>query len=130
VTSHDAALTSEAKFSNVSFPDTIVDMQWIDQDIGLLNNEPEPMYVILDGSAKVYHDDPNAALINAWNEWIIPLDKFADQGIDLTGVNSIGIGFGDKDNPQQNGGSGTMFFDDIRLYLPRTVEEPNEIAVE
>lgn len=130
VTSHDAALTCEAKFSNVSFPDTNVDMQWTDQDIGMLSNEPEPMYVILDDSAQVYHDDPNATLINDWTEWIIPLQEFVNQGIDLTGVNSIGIGFGDKDNPQQDGGSGTMYFDDIRLYLPRPVEEPDEIDAE
>jgi len=129
VTSHDAALTCEAKFSNVSFPGTNVDMSWADQDIGMLSNKPEPMYVILDGSAKVYHDDPNAALIDAWTEWVIPLEKFADQGIDLTGVNSIGFGFGDRDNPQQPGGAGTMYFDDIRLYLPRSVEL-EDIAVE
>jgi len=85
--------------------------------------------VILDGSAKVYHDDPNASLIDAWTEWVIPLQKFADQGLDLTGVNSFGIGFGDKDNPQPDGGSGTMYFDDIRLYLSRTAE-PENIAVE
>jgi hypothetical protein len=130
VTSHDADLTCKAVFSNVSFPDTNVDMQWTDQDIGMLSNEPESMYVILDGSAKVYHDNPNASMINAWNEWVIPLQKFADQSIDLTGVNSIGLGLGDKGNPQQPGGNGTMYFDDIRLYLPRSVEEPNEIAVE
>jgi len=129
VTSHEAALTCEAKFSNVSFPGTNVDMQWTDRDIGMLSNEPEPMYVILDGSAAVYHDNPNASLIDAWTEWVIPLQKFADQGIDLTGVNSIGIGLGDKDNPQQPGGSGTMYFDDIRLYLPRSAE-PEKIAVE
>jgi len=129
VTSHDAALTCEAKFSNVSFPDTNVDMQWADQDIGMLSNVPEPMYVIIDDGAKVYHDNTNATLINAWTEWVIPLQKFADQGIDLTGVNSIGIGFGDNDNPQRPGGAGTMYFDDIRLYLPRSVK-PEEIAVE
>jgi hypothetical protein len=95
----------------------------------MLSNEPEPMYVILDGGTKVYHDDPNAALIDAWTEWVIPLEKFSDQGTDLTSVNSIGIGLGDKDNPQQDGGSGNMFFDDILLYLSRTVE-PEEIAVE
>jgi len=129
VTSHDTALTSKAVFSNVSFPGTILDMPWTNQDIGMLSNEPEPMYVILDGNTKVYHDDPNAALIDAWTEWVIPLDKFTDQGTDLTSVNSIGIGFGDKDNPQQDGGSGNMFFDDILLYLSRTVE-PEQIAVE
>ena len=130
VTSHDADLTCEAKFSNVSFPDTTVNEQWTNQDIGMLSNKPEPIYVILDGSAKVYHDDPNAALIDTWTEWIIPLQMFADQGINLTGVNSIGIGFGDKDNPQQNSGAGTMQFDDIRLYLPRPAEQPEDIAVE
>jgi len=129
LTSHDAALTCEAKFSNISFPDTNVDMSWADQDIGMLSNKPEPMYVILDGSAKVYHDDPNAALIDTWTEWVIPLGKFADQGIDLTGVNSIAIGFGDKDNPQQPGGDGTMYFDDIRLYLPREADS-EEIVIE
>ncbi|MFC1794450.1 hypothetical protein ACFL3Q_12780 [Planctomycetota bacterium] len=130
VTSHDAALTCEAKFSNVSFPDTNVDMQWTDQDIGMLSNMPEPMYVILNGSTKIYHDDPNAALIDAWTEWVIPLQEFADQGIDLTGVNSIGIGLGNTDNPQQPGGDGTMYFDNIRLYLTRPTEQSEEIAVE
>ena len=37
-------------------------------------------------------------------------------------VDKIAIGFGDKDNPQQNSGDGTMYFDDIRLYRP----EPDE----
>ncbi|MBN2593725.1 MAG: hypothetical protein JXA81_09480 [Sedimentisphaerales bacterium] len=130
VTSHDAGMTSKAVFSNVSFHDTNVDiLQWTDQDIGMLSNEPESMYVILDGSAKIYYDDPNATLINDWTEWTIPLQNFADRGIDLTSVNSIGIGIGDKDNPQQDGGSGTMYFDDIRLYLPRSVET-KEIVVE
>jgi len=129
VTSHEAALTCEAKFSNVGFPGTNVDMQWTDMDIGMLSNEPESMYVILDNSAKIYHDDPNATLIDAWIEWTIPLQEFADQGIALTSVNSFGIGFGDKENLQQDGGSGTMFFDDIRLYLSRTIE-PEVIAVE
>jgi hypothetical protein len=131
VTSHDAALTCEATFSNVSFPGTNVDiLQWNDQDIGMVSNKPEPMYVILDGNAKVFHDDPNATLIDAWTEWVIPLQEFADQGIDLAGVNSIGIGFGDPDNPQQDPGSGTMYFDDIRLYLPKPAEPPEEIAIE
>jgi hypothetical protein len=35
--------------------------------------------------------------------------------VNLTNVNTIAIGFGDKNNPQL-GGSGVVFFDDIRLY--------------
>jgi hypothetical protein len=37
--------------------------------------------------------------------------------VNLTDVNTIGIGFGDRSNPQA-GGSGKMYFDDIRLYPP------------
>jgi hypothetical protein len=35
--------------------------------------------------------------------------------VDLTNVNSITIGLGDKNNPVA-GGAGMMYFDDIRLY--------------
>jgi hypothetical protein len=37
--------------------------------------------------------------------------------VGLTNVNRIAIGFGDKNNLQA-GGSGWVFFDDIRLYRP------------
>ncbi len=121
LTSHDAALTCEAKFSNVSFPGTNVDMQWTDQDIGMLSNEPEQMYVtVADGSgtaATVYHNDPDSALINTWTQWNIDTKEFGDAGVVLTDVSKLAIGFGGADNPQP-GGSGLVFFDDIRLYLP------------
>ena len=35
----------------------------------------------------------------------------------LTDVDKLSIGFGDKYNPQA-GGSGLVFFDDVRLYRP------------
>jgi len=35
--------------------------------------------------------------------------------VNLTNVNTITIGLGDRANPQP-GGSGIMYFDDIRLY--------------
>jgi len=76
------------------------------------------MYVALNGSAVVYHDNPNAAQIGAWTEWSIDLKQFSDQGANLTNVNTIAIGFGDKNNPQP-GGSGMVLFDDIRLYPSR-----------
>jgi hypothetical protein len=78
-------------------------------------NTAEPMYVVLNGSAAVTHDNPDAAQIASWTEWNIDLQLFADQGVNLSNVNSITIGFGDRDNPQA-GGSGMVFFDDIRLY--------------
>ena len=122
VTSHNVNVTCEAKFSNVSFPDTSVGPQWTDQDIGILSNKAEPMYVTVgDGSgtaAKAYHADPDAAVIGGWTEWNIPLTDFSDRGVVLTDVSKLAIGFGGADNPQP-GGSGLMYFDDIRLYLPR-----------
>jgi hypothetical protein len=118
LTSHDTALTCEAKFSNVTSDGT---GQWVNQDIGMLSNEAEPMYInVGDGSgtaATVYHANPDATLINTWTEWNIPLTDLSNQGVVLTDVSKLAIGFGSVDNPQP-GGSGMMFFDDIRLYRP------------
>jgi len=120
VTAHNTGEVCEAKFSNVSITGT-VSGQWTNQDIGIISNTAEPMYVVLNGSAVVPHDNPNAALITEWTEWNIDLQNFADQGVDLANVETIGIGFGDRNNPQP-GGSGIVYIDDIRLYLPRPVE--------
>ena len=88
-------------------------------------NSVEPMYVAIANSggtpAIVYHDDPNLLLLDTWMRWDISLQDFADQGVDLTNVDTISIGFGDKNNPQ-HGGEGLVFFDDIRLYRPPVLE--------
>ncbi len=81
------------------------------------DNAAETLYVALNGSAVVNHDNPDAAQIETWTEWSIPLQAFADQGVNLANVNTISLGLGNKNNPQA-GGSGTMYFDDIRLYPP------------
>jgi hypothetical protein len=78
------------------------------------DNAAEPMYVVLNGSAVVTHDNPDAAQVDTWTEWTIDLQTF---GVNLANVNTIGLGLGDRNNPQA-GGSGTMYFDDIRLYPP------------
>jgi hypothetical protein len=72
------------------------------------------MFVALNGTAVVYNDDPAAAQVNKWTQWVIDLQEFADQGVALTNVNSITLGFGTKDSPAA-GGSGTVNFDDILL---------------
>jgi len=116
LTSHDAALTCEAKFSNVQTTGTVTG-QWQSQDIGILSNNPESMYVAVANStgmpAVVYHDDPGATQIDTWTEWNIPLTDFT--GVNLRAINKLSIGVSDKNNPQA-GGSGVMYFDDIRLY--------------
>jgi hypothetical protein len=80
-------------------------------------NAAETLYVVLNGSAVVSHDNPDAALITRWTEWTIDLQAFSDQGVNLANVNTIGLGLGERNNPQA-GGSGMVFFDDIRLYRP------------
>jgi hypothetical protein len=72
----------------------------------------------------VVNDDPAAAQADTWTEWVIPLQAFADQGITLTNVDRIAIGLGTKGNMTTPGGSGKMFFDDIRLYRPAPEPEP------
>ena len=84
---------------------------------GIRTNAAEPMYVALNGTAVVFNEDANAAQTTAWVRWDIPLQTFADMGINLTNVSSITIGFGNPNNPVA-GGSGHVFFDDIRLYRP------------
>lgn len=80
------------------------------------DNAAEQMYVALNGNAVVVNDDVNAALATKWIRWDVPLQAFADQGVNLSSVSSISIGFGNKANPVA-GGQGHVFFDDIRLYI-------------
>ena len=123
LTSHNSNATCEAKFSNVTITGN-VSGQWTNQDIGIESNDAEPLYVAVSNSAGtpavVYHDDPAATHIDTWTEWIIPLQAFAGQGVNLADVDNISIGLGNRNDPQP-GGSGKMFFDDIRLYGPRAV---------
>ena len=85
-------------------------------------NAAEPMYVAMtdmSGTAAVeYHDNPGATQAGTWQEWVIPLQMFADQGIDLTDVDKFAIGLGTRGNATVPGGAGKMYFDDIRLYRP------------
>jgi hypothetical protein len=126
LTSHQSNVQAQAVFSNVSTTGNVTGATWTNQDIGIRKNEAEPLYVAIANPggqpAVVYHPDANAALMSDWTEWPVDLREFEDQGVDLADVNSIAIGFGDRDNPQA-GGSGKMYFDDIRLYRPRCVPE-------
>jgi hypothetical protein len=80
---------------------------------GETGNAAEQMYVVLNGNARIDHDDPDAAISTNWTEWNIDLQAFADQGVNLANVNSITLGLSSV-----TGGTGKMYFDDIRLYPP------------
>ncbi|MBL7185610.1 MAG: LamG domain-containing protein [Phycisphaerae bacterium] len=79
---------------------------------GASGNAADRMFVAVNGSAVVYHDDPAATQITGWNEWVIDLQDFA--GVNLANVDTITIAVGTKNGPAA-GGTGTMYFDDIRL---------------
>ena len=77
---------------------------------GSSSNAAEQMYVTLNGSARVDHEESDAAMTTRWTEWNIPLQAFADQGVNLSNVSSITLGLSSV-----TGGSGMMFYDDIQL---------------
>jgi hypothetical protein len=79
---------------------------------GASANAADRLFVALNGTAVVSHDDASATQLRGWNEWVIDLAAF---GVDLTNVSSITIGVGTKNSPAPGGGAGTLYFDDIRL---------------
>ena len=80
---------------------------------GASANTAETLYVALNGNARVDNDNPDAATITSWTAWNIDLTRFAGQGVNLTNVTSITLGLSSV-----TGGTGMMYFDDIRLYPP------------
>ncbi len=123
LTSHNNNATCTAKFSGVKTSGT-VGVQWASQDIGIASNAAEPLYVAISNAggqpAVVVHSDTNAATTTTWTQWVIPLQSLADKGINLKSVDKIAIGLGTRGNMTTPGGSGKMYFDDIRLSRPRT----------
>ena len=74
----------------------------------------EQMYVKLNGSKVTYDGNVNNLTRTAWQEWNIDLRDFT--GVDLGNVTELCIGF---EPSGAVGGSGLMYFDDIRLYPAR-----------
>jgi hypothetical protein len=85
-------------------------------------NAAEPLYAAIANSSGVpaimAYDDPDAVASSGWKQWMVPLQAFADQGINLGNVDTIAIGLGSKAGLVAPGGSGTIYVDDIRLYQP------------
>ncbi|MHC4325533.1 MAG: hypothetical protein ACYSUX_14805, partial [Planctomycetota bacterium] len=126
LTSHDNSTICKAIISDVRISGNVSPL-WASQDIGIPSNDAEPLYVAVSNaagtSAVVVHDDPDAATIDTWTEWVIPLQAFAEKGINLTDVDRIAIGLGTRGNTTAPGGSGRIFIDDIRLYRSREAAE-------
>jgi len=83
---------------------------------GDAENAAEPLYIALNGSAVITNSNANAATVTEWTRWDIPLQEFANKGVNLSNVRTLSVGLGNKTSPKVGGGSGRMFIDDIRLY--------------
>ncbi|MCP4263487.1 MAG: LamG domain-containing protein, partial [Planctomycetes bacterium] len=68
-------------------------------------NAAETMYAMLNGSASVDNENPDAAQASRWTEWNIDLQAFADHGVNLANVTSITLGL-----RSVAGGTGMMYF--------------------
>jgi len=86
---------------------------------GSTTNAAEPLYAAVANSAGapavVAHDDPAKVATGGWKQWLVPLQAFADQGINLGNVDKLVIGLGTKSGAAGPGGTGTLFVDDITL---------------
>lgn len=92
-------------------------------------NNTEQMYVGAEDAGGAYAEvrygqgsageDMNDIKTPDWQQWNIDLQDFNEAGVGLTDVNRLYIGFGNRDNPIP-GGYGTVYFDDIRLYICRS----------
>ena len=86
------------------------------------------MWVALDdgsGPEVVIHPDLNELSEAEWHEWNIELQDFTDLGVVLSSIDSVHIGFGGYAWTGQSkaGGSGTVYFDDVRVWQQRCVSD-------
>jgi hypothetical protein len=127
---------------------------WTDQEVTVLTlwfygwpdndaNDTEQMYVGVKDDAGLYAElrygdnegeDMNDIKIEAWQTWDIPLIYFSDSNfaavandVNLADVNMLAIGFGERKGSQP-GGSGYVWFDDIRLNPPLC--DPERVQLE
>ena len=66
-------------------------------------------------------EDSNDITNDIWYPWRIDLREFQD--IDLSNIESMAIGFYPDPNYPSGGGNDAFYFDDIRLYSSRCLEE-------
>ncbi|MFB0523983.1 MAG: LamG domain-containing protein, partial [Phycisphaerae bacterium] len=74
---------------------------------GAANNVTGQMYVKVNGAKVTYDGDASNLARAGWQVWNIELSSF---GVNLQSVTRLSIGI------DGNGASGTLYFDDIRLY--------------
>jgi len=121
--------TNEAGVTNSEATLTLTETRdWTEEGVGELSlwvrgssaNAADPLYVSVANAAGtpaiMANDDPVIAQKGSWIQWVIPLQAFADQGINLVNVDKIALGLGSKSGMAASGGTGTMYIDDIALF--------------
>jgi len=95
-------------------PSNVIDPMWPMwvQLTDSSNNKAKVLYGKYADEDTTYMNDPN------WHEWLIDLEDFAP--VEINDVNSIAIGVGNED-ATSGVATGTLYFDDIRLYTPQCV---------
>jgi hypothetical protein len=83
---------------------------------GDASNTAAQMYVKVNGTKVAYDGNPGNLALAGWQVWNIDL---ASLGVDLQNVTKLGIGIDGND------ASGTLYFDDIRLYRLAPQQQPN-----
>jgi len=128
VLSHEELQTAEAVFSHVSTTGNVTPSPTVpftqSQDIGIRSNDADRLYVIVeddDGNSElVEHSEPNGTQGYTWRDWNIDLREFSDADVNLAAITKLTLGVGNKAAPA-SAGTGSMYFDDIRLHWPRCV---------
>jgi hypothetical protein len=122
LTSHSAGVLASAEFSDVATTGNVTG-QWAVETVGV--EQPEgngagQLYVTLEDAtgktATVSHPaGTGAVFLSGWNEWAIPYSDLS--GVNLSRVEAISIGVGNKAAPSA-GGSGIVYIDDIGYGRP------------
>jgi len=121
VTSHDAAISTAAEFSNVATSGDVTGA-WQTAEVGVAQpqgNSSESMYVTIEDSAgktaTVVNPDAAVTARPTWQEWAIPYSDLS--GVNLSRIETMVIGVGSATSPQA-GGTGTVYIDDIGYGRP------------
>ncbi len=97
---------------------------------GAQENGPEPLYILVEDYSGLIvaseHPDPQAAQMEGWNRWDIPLAEFENAGLMLSRVKRMYIRVGDEDDPTFDS-TGVLYFDDITL-VHSGFSEPRRIG--
>jgi hypothetical protein len=84
-------------------------------------NDPAALYVTLEdalsNAVTVDLVDPQATVLDSWQEWRIPFEDFISGGMDMGIINRMTIGIGDR-NQATPGGRGMVFVDEIKIGHP------------